>query len=156
MFGFKVGDRVRIAYTNTTLYGKLGTVVSIRDSWVNVDLDDGRIGCFSEQDSLVLIRRGGIDKETHKETILAWLNGSDVERFDMASNMWVLDDNPKFEYYHQYRVKEKVRICMYRPAKIKYKETPLFVECKQWDSCESHEEFICWLGEAFQVEFPED
>lgn len=150
MFEFKVGDRVRITDTR-----ELGTVVSVGYGSVNVDFGD-KIGVFCDPDSMSFISREGIDKETHKETILAWLNGSDVERFDMASNMWVLDDNPKFEYYYQYRVKEKVRICMYRPAKIKYKETPLFVECKQWDSCESHEEFICWLGEAFQVEFPED
>lgn len=117
---YKVGDRVRILYDNCDYKGKLGVVTghdSTRSVWVT--LEDGTETFWSYDNNLELYKPTvNFDRNVHKDTMLAWINGSEIERYDDSCNTWWLDAEPKFETDVEYRVKRKVKVFKYKFVKM--------------------------------------
>lgn len=102
--------------------------------------------------SIILLR------SEHKDTILAWINGSEIERYDDSCNTWWLDAKPKFETDVQYRVKRKVKVFKYKFAKVNndYSEGSVLVIDEYYEYIEEGSSFICWLTDEITIEYPED
>jgi len=98
------------------------------------------------------------DRNVHKDTMLAWINGSEIERYDDSCNTWWIDAEPKFETDVQYRVKRKVKVFKYKFAKMKpwYSQFPVLVYDKNYATFEQDLAFISWLTDEITVEYPED
>ena len=157
---FKIGDRVRVLWKDYGYYGKLGTVTGIdsRDS-VEVHLDDGEYLVLALETSLELVTPIiNFDRNKHKDTMLAWINGSEIERYDDSCNTWWIDAEPKFETDIEYRVKRKVEVFKYKFAKMKrlHRTEPVLVVDYNYETVEDGSEFICWLTDEITVEYPED
>ncbi len=157
---FSVGDRVRIVYDGYGYKGKLGVVTghdSTRSVWVTPD--DGTNTLWAYENSLELYKpTANFDRNVHKDTMLAWINGSEIERYDDSCNTWWLDAEPKFETDVQYRVKRKVKVFKYKFAKVNNdcSEGPVPVIDEYYEYIEEGSSFICWLTDEITVEYPED
>ena len=157
---YKVGDRVRIVYDDYDYKGKLGVVTgydSARSVWVT--LDDGTNTLWAYEDSLELYKpTANFDRNVHKDTMLAWINGSEIERYDDSCNTWWIDAEPKFETDVQYRVKRKVKVFKYKFAEMKssYSCRPVLVLDENYATIEQGLAFISWLTDEITVEYPEN
>lgn len=157
---YKVGDRIRIVYDHCDYKGKLGVVTgydSTRSVWVT--LDDGTNILWAYENSLELYKpTTNFDRNTHKDTMLAWINGEEIERYDDSCNTWWIDAEPKFETDVEYRVKRKVKVFKYKFAKMKssYSCQPVLVLDENYATVEQGLAFICWLTDEITVEYPED
>lgn len=157
---FSVGDRVRIVYNHYDYKGKLGVVTghdSTRSVWVT--LEDGTETFWSYDNNLELYKpTANFDRNAHKDTMLAWINGSEIERYDNSCNTWWLDAEPKFETDVQYRVKRKVKVLKYKFAEMKssYSCIPVLVLDENYATIEQGLAFISWLTDETTVEYPED
>lgn len=157
---YKVGDRVRILYDHCDYKGKLGVVTgydSMRSVWVT--LEDGTETFWSYDNHLELYKPTvNFDRNVHKDTMLSWVNGSEIERYDDSCNTWWTDAEPKFETDVQYRVKRKVKVFKYKFAKMNndYSEGPVLVIDDNYEYIEEGSSFICWLTDEITVEYPED
>ena len=155
---YKVGDRVRILNERYGYKGMLGTVSGF-DSYssAKVILDDGTDTTWMYEDSLELYKpTTNFDRNAHKDTMLAWINGSEIERYDDSCNTWWLDAEPKFETDVQYRVKRKVKVFKYKFAKMVVGDYPALVSSTGYDTIEKSAWFISWLTDEITVEYPED
>ena len=157
---FKIGDRVRVLWKDYGYYGKLGTVTGFdsRDS-AEVHLDDGEYILLAFEDSLELFTPSiNFDRNKHKDTMLAWINGSEIERYDDSCNTWWIDTEPKFETSVEYRVKRKVKVFKYKFAEMKsvYSCQPVLVLDENYETIEEGLAFISWLTDEITVEYPED
>ena len=157
---YKVGDRVRIVYDDYGYKGKIGVVTgydSARSVWVT--LDDGTNTLWAYEDSLELYKpTANFDRNVHKDTMLAWINGSEIERYDDSCNTWWIDAEPKFETDVQYRVKRKVKVFKYKFAEMKssYSCRPVLVLDENYATIEQGLAFISWLTDEITVEYPEN
>lgn len=155
---FSVGDRVRIVYDGYGYKGKIGVVTgydSARSVWVT--LDDGTKTLWAYEDSLELYKpTTTFDRNAHKDTMLAWIDGSEIERYDDSCNTWWIDAEPKFETDVEYRVKRKVKVFKYRFAKMVVGDYPALVSSTSYDTIEKSAWFISWLTDEITVEYPED
>ena len=157
---FKIGDRVRVLWKDYGYYGKLGTVTGFdsRDS-AEVHLDDGEYIVLAFETSLELVTSIiNFDRNKHKDTLLAWINGSEIERYDDSCNTWWIDAEPKFETDVEYRVKRKVKVFKYKFAKMKptYSQFPVIVFDENYERSEKGPLFIAWITDEITVEYPED
>ena len=157
---YKVGDRVRILNDRYGYKGMLGTVSGF-DSYssAKVILDDGTNTTWMYEDSLELYKPpANFDRNVHKDTMLAWINGEEIERYDDSCNTWWTDAEPKFETDVQYRVKRKVKVFKYKFAKMNndYSAGPVPVIDEYYEYIEEGSSFICWLTDEITVEYPED
>lgn len=57
----------------------------------------------------------------HKDVIIAWANGAEVERYCKVNGIWDIVDSPSFDEYSQFRVKKEPKIVVTR-CYIKPKE----------------------------------
>lgn len=157
---YKVGDRVRILNDCYGYKGMLGTVSGFDDrSAAEVILDDGTNTLWMYEDSLELYKpTTNFDRNTHKDTMLAWINGEEIERYDDSCNTWWIDAEPKFETDIEYRVKRKVKVFKYKFAKMNndYSEGPVPVIDEYYEYTEEGSSFISWLTDEITVEYPED
>ena len=157
---YKVGDRVRILNDCYGYKGMLGTVSGFDNlSAAKVILDDGTNTTWMYEDSLELYKpTANFDRKVHKDTMLAWINGSEIERYDDSCNTWWLDAEPKFETDVEYRVKRKVEVFKYKFAKMKrpHRSAPILIVDDNYETVEDGSEFICWLTDEITVEYPED
>ena len=155
---YKVGDRVRIVNECCGYKGKIGVVTGYdyrRSVWVT--LDDGTKTCWAYAESLELYKpTANFDRNVHKDTMLAWINGSEIERYDDSCNTWWLDAEPKFETDVQYRVKRKVKVFKYKFAKMVVGDYPALASSTSYDTIEKSAWFISWLTDEITVEYPED
>ena len=157
---YKVGDRVRILHDDYDYKGKLGVVTghdSARSVWVT--LDDGTNTLWAYENSLELYKpTTNFDRNTHKDTMLAWINGEEIERYDDSCNTWWIDAEPKFETDVEYRVKRKVKVFKYKFAEMKssYSCRPVLVLDENYATIEQGLAFISWLTDEITVEYPED
>lgn len=155
---YKVGDRVRILYDHCDYKGKLGVVTgydSMRSVWVT--LEDGTETFWSYDNHLELYKPTvNFDRNVHKDTMLSWVNGSEIERYDDSCNTWWTDAEPKFETDVQYRVKRKVKVFKYKFVKMVGGDYPALVSSTGYDTIEKSAWFICWLTDEITVECPED
>lgn len=157
---FSVGDRVRIVYDGYGYKGKIGVVTgydSARSVWVT--LDDGTKTLWAYEDSLELYKpTANFDRNVHKDIMLAWINGSEIERYDDSCNTWWLDAEPKFETDVQYRAKRKVKVFKYKFAKmdLTFSKEPMLVVEINYNIIEETNQFISWLTDEITVEYPED
>ena len=109
------------------------------------------------EDSLELYKpTTNFDRNVHKDTMLAWINGSEIERYDDSCNTWWLDTEPKFETDVQYRVKRKVKVFKHKFAKYQGCSYPIVVAHENYSQTEEHPMFIHWIGNEYTVEYPED
>ena len=157
---YKVGDRVRILNECYGYKGMLGTVSGF-DSYssAKVILDDGTNTTWMYEDSLELYKpTTNFDRNIHKDTMLAWINGSEIERYDDSCNTWWTDAEPKFETDVEYRVKRKVKVFKYKFAKMNndYSAGPVPVIDEYYEYTEEGSSFISWLTDEITVEYPED
>lgn len=155
---FKIGDRVRVLLKDYGYYGKLGTVTGFdsRDS-AEVHLDDEEYILLAYEHSLELVTPIiNFDRNKHKDTMLAWINGSEIERYDDSCNTWWIDAEPKFETDIEYRVKRKVEVFKYKFAKYQGCDHPIIVTYGNYSYTENHHKFIHWIGDEITVEYPED
>lgn len=155
---YKVGDRVRILNDCYGHKGMLGTVSGF-DSYssAKVILDDGTNTTWMYEDSLELYKpTTNFDRNVHKDTMLAWINGSEIERYDDSCNTWWLDAEPKFETDVEYRVKRKVKVFKYKFVKMVVGDYPALVSSTSYDTIEKSAWFISWLTDEITVEYPED
>lgn len=154
---YKVGDRVRIL-DDYGYKGKIGVVTgydSARSVWVT--LDDGTKTLWAYENSLELYKpTTNFDRNVHKDTMLAWINGSEIERYDDSCNTWWIDAKPKFETDVEYRVKRKVKVFKYKFAKMIVGDYPALVSSTSYDTIEKSAWFISWLTDEITVEYPED
>lgn len=155
---FSVGDRVRILNECYGYKGMLGTVSGFDScSSAKVILDDGTNTTWMYEDSLELYKpTTNFDRNAHKDTMLAWIDGSEIERYDDSCNTWWLDAEPKFETDVQYRVKRKVKVFKYKFAKMVVGDYPALVPSTSYDTIEKSAWFISWLTDEITVEYPED
>jgi hypothetical protein len=157
---YKVGDRVRILYNRSDYKCKLGVATghdSTRSVWVT--LEDGTEILWSYDNNLELYKpTANFDRNVHKDTMLAWINGSEIERYDDGCNTWWLDAEPKFETDVEYRVKRKVKVFKYKFAEMKssYSCRPVLVLDENYATIEQGLAFISWLTDEITVEYPED
>lgn len=157
---YKVGDRVRILYNRSDYKGKLGVATghdSTRSVWVT--LEDGTEILWSYDNNLELYKpTANFDRNVHKDTMLAWINGEEIERYDDSCNTWWTDAEPKFETDVQYRVKRKVKVFKYKFAEMKssYSCRPVLVLDENYATIEQGLAFISWLTDEITVEYPED
>ena len=155
---FNAGDRVRIVYDDYGYKGKIGVVTgydSARSVWVT--LDDGTNTLWAYENSLELYKpTTNFDRNAHKDTMLAWINGEEIERYDDSCNTWWLDAEPKFETDVQYRVKRKVKVFKYKFAKMKHPYRPVLVLDENYATVEQGLAFISWLTDEITVEYTED
>ena len=155
---YKVGDRVRILNERYGYKGMLGTVSGF-DSYssAKVILDDGTDTTWMYEDSLELYKpTTNFDRNAHKDTMLAWINGSEIERYDDSCNTWWIDAEPKFETDVEYRVKRKVKVFKYKFVKMVGGDYPALVSSTGYDTIEKSAWFISWLTDEITVEYPED
>ena len=156
----KVGDRVRIIFNRAACFGMIGTVVDYGSSdFTKVLLDNGTNTYWSYEDSLELYAPTiNFDRNIHKDTMLAWVNGSEIERYDDSCNTWWLDAEPKFETDVEYRVKRKVKVFKYKFAKIdpSYSKFPILIYEENYANVEQCLTFISWITDEITVEYPED
>ena len=156
---FKVGDRVRVVYRDCSYFNEIGTVTGydlIFDS-IKITLDNGKDVAFGFTDSLELYKpTANFDRNVHKDTMLAWINGSEIERYEDSCNTWWLDAEPKFETDVEYRVKRKVKVFKYKFAKMVHTDYPTLVSSTGYDTFEKSAWFISWLTDEITVEYPED
>ena len=156
---FKVGDRVRVVYRDCSYFNEIGTVTGydlIFDS-IKITLDNRKDVAFGFTDSLELYKpTTNFDRNAHKDTMLAWINGSEIERYDDSCNTWWIDAEPKFETDVQYRVKRKVKVFKYKFAKYQGCSCPIVVAHGNYSQTEDHPMFIHWIGNEYTVEYPED
>lgn len=157
---YKVGDRVRILNECYGYKGMLGTVSGF-DSYssAKVILDDGTNTTWMHEDSLELYKpTANFDRNVHKDTMLAWINGEEIERYDDSCNTWWIDAEPKFETDVEYRVKRKVKVFKYKFAEMKssYSCRPVLVLAENYATIEQGLAFISWLTDEITVEYPED
>ena len=155
---YKVGDRVRIIFNRAACFGMIGTVVDYGSSdFTKVLLDNGTNTYWSYEDSLELYAPTiNFDRNIHKDTMLAWVNGSEIERYDDSCNTWWLDAGPKFETDVEYRVKRKVKVFKYKFAKYQGCSYPIVVAHENYSQTEEYPTFIHWIGDEYTVEYPED
>ena len=155
---YKVGDRVRILNDCYGYKGMLGTVSGFNDySAAEVILDDGTNTCWAHAESLELYKpTTNFDRNTHKDTMLAWINGSEIERYDDSCNTWWIDTEPKFETDVEYRVKRKVKVFKYKFAKYQGCPSPIMISNLSYSFTEENPTFISWLTDEITVEYPED
>jgi hypothetical protein len=155
---YKVGDRVRILNECYGYKGMLGTVSGFDDrSAAEVTLDNGTNTLWMYEDSLELATpTNNIDRNVHKDTMLAWINGSEIERYDDSCNTWWTDAEPKFETDVEYRVKRKVKVFKYKFAKYQGCSCPIVVSHGNYSQTEERPMFIHWIGNEYTVEYPED
>lgn len=157
---FSVGDRVRILNECYGYKGMLGTVSGFDScSSAKVILDDGTNTTWMYEDSLELYKpTTNFDRNAHKDTMLAWIDGSEIERYDDSYNTWWLDAEPKFETDVQYRVKRKMKVFKYKFAKVNndYSAGPVPVIDEYYEYIEEGSSFISWLTDEITVEYPED
>lgn len=155
---YNVGDRVRILNECYGYKGMLGTVSGFdKRSAAEVILDDGTNTLWMYEDSLELYKpTANFDRNVHKDTMIAWINGSEIERYDDSCNTWWTDTEPKFETDVEYRVKRKVKVFKYRFAKYQGCSSPLVVAQENYSKAEGYSTFIHWIGDEITVEYPED
>jgi len=156
---FKVGDRVRVVYRDCSYFDEIGTVTGYNSVYyiTKITLDNGEDIEFGWADSLELYKpTANFDRNVHKDTMLAWINGSEIERYDDSCNTWWLDTEPKFETDVQYRVKRKVKVFKYKFAKMKHPYRPVLVLDENYATVEQGLAFISWLTDEITVEYPED
>ena len=157
---FKIGDRVRVVYATSHCFGMFGIVDGYESyDFTRVILEDGTITYWNFEDSLELVTPNiNFDRDKHKEVMLAWINGSEIERYDDSCNTWWLDAEPKFETDVEYRVKRKVKVFKYKFAKmdLTFSKEPMLVVEINYNIIEETNQFICWLGNEITVECPED
>lgn len=160
-FKFNVGDRVRVVYRDCSYFDEIGTVTGYNSVYytTKITLDNGEDIEFGCADSLELYKpTTNFDRNVHKDTMLAWINGSEIERYDDSCNTWWTDAEPKFETDVQYRVKRKVKVFKYKFAKMKssYSYGPALVLDENYEYIEKSAWFISWLTDEITVEYPED
>ena len=155
---FKIGDRVRVVYATSHCFGMFGIVDGYESyDFTRVILEDGTITYWNFEDSLELVTPNiNFDRDKHKEVMLAWINGSEIERYDDSCNTWWLDAEPKFETDVEYRVKRKVKVFKYKFAKYQGCSYPIVVAHENYSQTEEYPTFIHWIGDEYTVEYPED
>ena len=156
---FNVGDRVRVVYRDCSYFNEIGTVIgfdSVFDS-IKITLDSGEDVAFVWAESLELYKpTANFDRNVHKDTMLAWINGSEIERYDDSCNTWWIDAEPKFETDVEYRVKRKVKVFKYKFAETKHHYRPVLVLDENYATVEQGLAFISWLTDEITVEYPEN
>lgn len=156
---FKVGDRVRVVYRYCSYFDEIGTVTGYNSVYyiTKITLDNGEDIEFGWADSLELYKPTvNFDRNVHKDTMLAWINGSEIERYDDSCNTWWTDAEPKFETDVQYRVKRKVKVFKYKFAKATDSSVPHVIFSNDYKFAEEAHWFFSWITDEITVEYPED
>lgn len=98
----------------------------------------------------------------HKDVIIAWANGAEIQHRSPSTKLWTDNDTPCWIGSYDYRVKPReFKEGAWYPVVSHggYKEMALFSEGKFLVSengleCEEHN--FKWIGEALEIEWPDN
>lgn len=123
---FEVGDVVRCIDSANYVYITTGEEYVVKDAgedWIEIVTDKGKYFCYDSKlfEPVEEPKQTANKPHKHKDLIIAWANGAEIECYSPTDNEWYGISNPDWYEHMLYRIKPEPK-----PDVIKY----VFVEAK--------------------------